>query len=301
MANIKINRKMLPLNSLRAFEATGIHLSFTKAGDRLNVTQSAVSRHVLNLEDILGTKLFLRNHHNLTLTRQGEALLVAVTKAFDGLERQLSEFAGEEGQASLRIALPPTFAYCRVIPALKEFKTEYPNIDIEIQCPRSAPDLIKDRFDLTVIYSPGEVNDYQTSLLWHEEMTVLCHPKLLQAYPADPKQMLTTNLLIHNKLGDNGNLTWENWFNENGMVLKNDARELVFDTAILAAQYAMSGQGLVLTDLTMFQSEIDAGKLYAPFDLKVKSGYGYYLVQKRQENAAAVQLFANWIMRRFGI
>lgn len=301
MANIKINRKMLPLNSLRAFEASGIHLSFTKAGDRLNVTQSAVSRHVLNLEDILGTKLFLRNHHNLMLTREGEALLVAVTKAFDGLERQLSEFAEGDGQASLRIALPPTFAYCRVIPELKDFKTEYPNIDIEIQCPRNAPDLIKDRFDLAVIYSPGEVSDYQTSLLWHEEMTVLCHPKLLQAQAGDPDQLLATNLLIHTKLGDNGNLTWENWFNESGMAMDNDARELIFDTATLAVQYAMSGHGLVLTDFTMFQAELDAGKLYAPFDLKVKSGFGYYLVQKRAGNSAAVQLFANWITRRFGI
>ena len=67
-----MNRRLLPLNSLRAFEATGVHHSFTKAADALSVTQSAISRHVINLESVLGVKLFERRPQGLELTEQGK-------------------------------------------------------------------------------------------------------------------------------------------------------------------------------------------------------------------------------------
>ena len=53
-----MDRKWLPLNALRAFEAAGQHLSFTAAANSLTVAQSAVSRHVIVLENFLGVALF---------------------------------------------------------------------------------------------------------------------------------------------------------------------------------------------------------------------------------------------------
>ena len=71
---IKTRRQLPPLNALRAFEAVARFLSFTKAADELLVTQSAVSRQVKNLEDILGVPLFLRKAQ-LELTEEGKRLL----------------------------------------------------------------------------------------------------------------------------------------------------------------------------------------------------------------------------------
>ena len=101
-------RSNIPLNSLRAFEATARHLSFTRAARELCVSQGAVSRHVAKLEEYMNALLFHRTTRVLTLTRTGEALYAGVKIAFDGLDstvKQINRF--EEGlniQAALSIA-----------------------------------------------------------------------------------------------------------------------------------------------------------------------------------------------------
>jgi DNA-binding transcriptional LysR family regulator len=64
-----MDRKWLPLNALRAFEAAGQHLSFTAAANSLTVAQSAVSRHVIVLENFLGVALFERRPADISCPR----------------------------------------------------------------------------------------------------------------------------------------------------------------------------------------------------------------------------------------
>ena len=64
----RINRRWLPLNALRAFEAVGQHRSFTAGAAALSVSQSAMSRHVSALEELLGKQLFEREASRLALT-----------------------------------------------------------------------------------------------------------------------------------------------------------------------------------------------------------------------------------------
>ena len=78
-------RSHLPLNALRAFEAAARHLSFTRAGLELRVTQAAVSHLVKSLEAALGAPLFRRVPRGLALTDEGLALLPAVSEAFGQL------------------------------------------------------------------------------------------------------------------------------------------------------------------------------------------------------------------------
>ena len=76
-------RQFLPLNGLRAFEASARHLSFTRAAIELCVTQAAVSQQVKGLEKRLGVSLFQRLPRGLKITAEGEALLPTVTSSFD--------------------------------------------------------------------------------------------------------------------------------------------------------------------------------------------------------------------------
>jgi len=70
-----IDRRWLPLNALRAFEAAGRHLGFAAAANTLSVSQSAISRHVISLKGLLGVQLFERPPHQLALTDTGAASL----------------------------------------------------------------------------------------------------------------------------------------------------------------------------------------------------------------------------------
>ena len=97
-----MNRRLLPLNSLRAFEATGVHHSFTKAAEALSVTQSAVSRHVKSLEADMGVSLFMRlGKQGLQLTDAGQGIFEDLIPRVRKLEQQLLSCLSAEEQKTL--------------------------------------------------------------------------------------------------------------------------------------------------------------------------------------------------------
>ena len=87
-------RPHLPLNALRAFEASARHLSFTRAAVELCVTQAAVSHQVKSLEAQLNVTLFKRLPRGLMLTSEGETLLPVLRESFDRIAETLERFEG---------------------------------------------------------------------------------------------------------------------------------------------------------------------------------------------------------------
>lgn len=77
-------KRLPPLQTLEAFDVTARLLSFTRAGQEINLSQSAVSRQIKLLEESLGVLLFIRRHKVLELTKAGRTLQ-------DGIQRSLSE------------------------------------------------------------------------------------------------------------------------------------------------------------------------------------------------------------------
>src|SRR3984885_6730560 len=82
----------LPLNALRAFEASARQLSFTRAGLELRVTQAAVSHQVKSLEELLGVQLFRRLPRGLALTDEGQALVPVLAESFGRIRATLDRF-----------------------------------------------------------------------------------------------------------------------------------------------------------------------------------------------------------------
>jgi DNA-binding transcriptional LysR family regulator len=81
----------------------------------------------------------------------------------------------------------------------------------------------------------------------------------------------------------------------------NVERGLVFDTAVLAVQYALSGEGIALLDNYLFDDYIRTGQLVKPFDNTLDDGYGYYLITHPEAlSDTAIALFRSWLIERFG-
>ena len=295
-----MDRQWLPLNALRAFEAAGQLGSFTAAAARLTVAQSAVSRHVGVLEKFLGVSLFERRHQQLVLTDAGRHLLPVVTRSFDRLDGALGDIIEERGapRRMLRVVMPPTFAAQLAIPILRDFRSEHPELTIEIAS-RSALEADGEA-GLSVVYSEPKVTDAINDLLWMERLTVLCSPAALGDGPADLPSLVARQDPLHVRLG--GRAHGHMWALMARAVGRPDLavdRGLVFDTAQLAAQYALSGDGLALVDPMLFRDDLAAGRLVAPFDVRLASGYGYYLVTAPEDLDEAVVLFRSWLIRRF--
>lgn len=297
-----IDRRWLPLNALRAFEMVGRHLSFTAAAQALSVSQSAVSRHVIALEGLLGVPLFERRPHALTLTEAGTALLPVVRKSFDRIEQTLNEVrqADRARLRSLRVQLPPSFAHSLAVPILREFRAAQPDIILDIDSMNPHGDPAPDT-DAAVVYDKPRVGEQVASLLWMERLAPMCHPGALMRADEDLTAYLQRIELIHVDLqGEGRHRMWQIFCRELGCQVDLE-RGLVFDTAMLAAQYALSGEGVALLDPQLFAAEIQSGRLVRAFDRVLESGFGYYLTVSAEDLAdPAIVAFRSWMIRRFG-
>ncbi len=297
-----IDRRWLPLNALRAFEAAGRHLSFTAAANALSVSQSAISRHVIALEALLGTPLFDRRPNQFALTEAGAALLPVVRKSFDRMELALNDIVHERGGRTrlLRVQMPTSFAHLLAVPILRSFRAEYPEIVLDIESPHAVGHAPRDA-DAAVIYARPQISDQVANLLWMERLTPLCHPDVAPA-AVDLASFLADRELLHVKLdGEPRHRMWQMLVGEAGLRLDVE-RGLVFDTSALAAQYALSGAGVALLDRRLFEAEIAAGRLVAPFERNLESGYGYYITLHSEDLAdPAIARFREWMLRRFAL
>jgi DNA-binding transcriptional LysR family regulator len=296
-----MDRRWLPLNALRAFEAVGQHLSFTAAANSLSVAQSAVSRHVIVLENFLGVPLFERRPQQLVLTEAGKHILPAVSKSFDRIDQALAEVIKEKGRpkSDLRVALPAAFAQRLAVPILRDFRAAHPGVSLEIVSMRGSGE---DDVDIAVVYSEPRVSDAIHDLLWTARSTILCSPALLEgADRSDPAKLIEARDLLHVTFGDRPKYhLWQALARTIGRPDLPVDRGIVFDSAPLAIQCALAGEGLALADPLLFEDDVRMGRLVRPFDIWVDEGRGYYLSTHPEDlNNEAVALFRTWLISRF--
>ena len=298
-----IDRRWLPLNALRAFEGVAKHGSFTAAANALLISQSALSRHVIALERLTGVQLFERRPHALTLTKAGQHLLPAVAKSFDRLEYALDDIRNEgaPAQRTLRVQMPPSFAVQLAVPILRDFHRMCAEVDIDLVSPHGVGPPLGD-VDVAVIYSRPTVTELVTDLLWSERLSILCAPGIAATHRSkDLPAFIEANELVHIRLTDQPrHFLWLQFVRQTGLGVDVE-RGLVVDTAVLAAQYALSGQGVALADPSLFAEELSSGRLVKPFDTALDAGYGYYLTTPPEElGDSAIALFRSWLIERFG-
>lgn len=298
----RVDRRWLPLNALRAFEAVAKRESFTAGAQALNVTQSALSRHVIALEELLGCKLLERRPQGVVLTEAGATLLPAVTRSFDRIEQVLADIRSDGGAGTrrLRVHMPPTFLSQVAIPALREFRREFPDIvvDITSSCVTGLP---AGDLDLAVTYDRPRADDTGRDLLWMVRVTPVCAPELAEAHRGLPlAEFLERNELLHVRIeGEARDHVWAGFAGRCGIAVETD-RGLSFDTAALAAQYAASGAGVAVADVDMFAQDIRSGRLVAPYDVTCEDGYGYFMaVHPDCAAEPATAVFRSWMLARF--
>src|ERR1700736_5361963 len=255
MGKTIMDRRWLPLNALRAFEGVAKHLSFTAAANALLISQSALSRHVIALEKLIGTQLFERRPHSLVLTKAGQHLLPAVMKSFDRLEYALDDIRndGAESLRTLRVQMPPSFAVQLAVPILRDFRRASADVDIDLVSPHGVGPPLAD-VDVAVVYSKPTVTDLVTDLLWPVRLSMLCHPDVAARHKDKTlSEFIAANELVHVRISDlPRHHLWLQFAKAAGLHSLNVERGLVFDTAVLAVQYALSGEGIALVDGYLF-------------------------------------------------
>ena len=296
-----MNRRWLPLNALRAFEAVGKHLSFTGGAAALSVSQSALSRHVSALEGLLGKQLFERDAGRLSLTPAGEELLAVVSKSLERIEQTMNAIRDQSAPGrAMRLHVPPSLLQQVFMPMLSEFRRDHPEVRIDLSS-ANVTGLPATELDMAIVYDRPNVDDRITDLLWMVRVAPLCSPETAAAAAGKTlEQFLAGQELLHLKLdGRPRDFLWGDYLRRNGVALPA-MDGLAFDTAIASAKYAMTSGGVMLGDVDLFAAELASGQLVMPYDVVIEDGYGYYLKLHADDLAdPAIASFRTWLIARF--
>jgi len=276
-------------------------MSFTAGAQALTVSQSAMSRHVSSLEDLIGKPLFERGSTGLKLTPAGEILLPVVGKCLDRMEQSINTIRNKDLESRpLRLHIPPSLLYQSALPLIRDFHREHPEVRIDVTTSNVTGEP-RTNVDMAIVFDRPNVDDKVADLLWMVRVAPLCSPATAEAHQGKSlEQFLHDNELLHVKLeGEPRGLLWSVYADQQRLVVDTHGG-LAFDTSFSAVRYAIGASGVVLADIDMFADEIASGQLVMPYDRVSADGFGYYLKTHAEDLAdPAIYLLRDWIIRHF--
>ena len=171
--------KLPSITSLLSFESVVRNSSFTKAAIELNLTQTAISHQIKNLEDLLGDKLFVRAPNQLALTKVGEDYLHVSRDFIVNLSSATDRIINQQNKNILTIECLGMFAIKRLIPRLPEFRARYPKIKLQLKTMQVLQSSIKHNFDIGIWHGSGNWIGVDSVSLGKEEIFPVCSPDFM--------------------------------------------------------------------------------------------------------------------------
>lgn len=287
-------------DKLRIFHAVALNKSLTRAGEALNLSQSAVSRQISALEEKLGIPLFHRHARGLMLTEQGEILLRTVSEMVTKL--QATEISLAESSARpkgpFRASVPATLGSIWLAQQMKEYTDLYPEIQVTLICEDREPDLSLRQADAALRFHPARHPDLvQVPLMRLRNSLYASNDYLrLHGIPKTPADLKRHKLLAFDASAG-GSLPFPqiNWLYEGP-----DGKELhpFFRVNSLLAMRTAVKQGMgiaALPDYLMHRTRHISRVLPEMCGPETQA---YYIYPMELKNSKRIAVFRNFVMQK---
>ncbi|MFL6574761.1 MAG: transcriptional regulator GcvA [Burkholderiales bacterium] len=300
------NRNALPaLDLLVGFEAAARHLSFTKAGEELFLTQSAVSRQIKELEQQLGVELFQRRHRALALTDAGKSFYASAAQVLTTMRTATDRLRARVGKKDLSVTTTHSFAALWLIPRLAGFTRGRPGIDVRIMADTRVQDLDRDGLDLAIRHGPASLAGSSAVRLMGERVFPVCSPKLLKdkSKPLREPQDLRYHCLLQydDPEGRHPWLHWKTWLEVERIADLRPAGTLSFSGYEQIIPAAVAGHGVGLGRTPLVKDLLASGELVAPFKSSADPARAYYaVISKSADGRPEVAEFVAWLKQEAG-
>lgn len=292
-------RRYLPSNAiLRSFECAARHESFTQAAEELHLTQSAVSRQIRELEEIIGTALFRRVGRRVVLTPAGQNFAAELSIDLENIRQTVMRAisAGASGVA-IRVATLPAFASRWLIPRLSGFMTQHPDIEISFATRLEPFDMAREHFDLAVHFGKPDWPGTDMELLCSETMIPVASPAFRMLHNIESLADLAQAPLLHLETRPG---IWQDYFASAGLTSGSARTGKYFDQFTLLIAGAVASLGAALLPTYLIEQELGDGSLVALDEQTLTTGNNYFLVTPAEANNADVALFTKWMKNCVG-
>ncbi|MCX9154950.1 LysR family transcriptional regulator [Niveibacterium sp. 24ML] len=289
-----MRRRIPSTAALLAFEAAARHLSFTKAGEELALTQSAICRQIASLEAFLGVALFRRARRGVLLTEAGERYGRQISGRLDAVERDTLELmAGRGLGGTLELGVVPSFATRWLVPRLVRFHAAHPDITVNLSV-RTRPFLFEDSgLDAAITAALAPWPGTEADRLMAETSIAVASPALLGgAAPCSPAAIAALPLLQQSTRP----YAWRHWFAACGVSVAGDLAGPRYELFSMLAEAAICGGGVALIPPLLIEDELTSGRLVRAAEPQLDDGRAYWLVWPEGSGEGAVmRVFRNWL------
>jgi len=288
-----------PLNSLVAFEAAARHLSFTRAGMELNVTQGAISRQIRHLEEYLGRSLFVRDKRNLSLTQTGEDYFYSIQQSLQLLANATADVLQWKDSSQITVATSNAMASLWLLPRLSEFQNRHPDIDVRIVASDMLKGVMPTEFDMALYYCRKPPAGMTATPLFHERVFPVCSPRFLENQQLEKAEDIFSTTLL---LLDSGKewMGWNEWFQQMDLNPAPPRRRLTLNNYPMLIQAALNGQGVSLGWEQLISNYLESGLLVRPVPVELNTEACFYMLEPEvmHRRKSGVDEFRSWLLDR---
>ncbi len=288
-------RRTLPSTmALICFEAAARHESFTQAAIDVNLTQSAVSRQINILEELLQQKLFERIRQRVKLTTAGQHYLLQVQPLLETLEVETIRMPSFQAiSGGLNIGTYPTLGSRWLLKHLMTFAAEFPDISTNTITYLDNSQFDQNTIDIGIVQGNPPWPGCQHEYLMPEELAPVISPKLIFDANENEDILSSHRLLQHTTRP----LSWDIWFESAGIQKPEMQSALYFSQFEMIIEATIAGHGISMLPVILVQRELADGRLKLAHPHIARSASGYHLISPNtKSNAKKVEAFRQWIL-----
>ncbi|TDN62293.1 LysR substrate-binding domain-containing protein [Paraburkholderia sp. BL10I2N1] len=289
-------KRLPPLNTISAFEASARLMSFTKAAEELHLSQGAVSRQIQVLEERMGVPLFTRRHKEIQLPRAGLIFQQAIAQSLNTIRRAVTMIEALD-TSTVTIAASNAMANFWLMPAIFEFRSQYPNIDIRVLASNTPVDPWHEPIDLAIRYGDGHWPNLTKVKLFEEEIFPVCSPSYQSNHKIEKVQDLMECELIEYDSDSAESNSWDAWLESAGFQPGAVRKILTLSNYDLVYRAACSGKGVALAWAYGVPQEDREALLVRPLAVSIKTGLCEYIVYAdNEELSSPAKVFLDWLI-----
>ena len=288
------------LPGLLVFECVARRMNFARAAEDLQVTPTAVSKSIKQLETQMSTRLFNRNTRSVALTEAGQKLLTHLKPALEQIKFSLDAATSDtEKPAGLLRITSSYVAYATLIePHLDKFLVRYPDIKFELSLDNNLVDIIEKGLDAGIRLCDAVQRDMVSAPLGPiQSLVAVASPRYLKKFgtPAVPQELLGHNCVRQRLSGNRPFLEWSFQVGKRPIVI-DVSGQLIVDEMRLAATAARNGIGIAYVFRQFVQPEIQAGELTVVLDkFGPQSGSFHFYYPSRRQMPGKLRVFIDYI------
>ena len=292
-------RRLPPLNALLALDAVLRRGSVKKAALELGVTPAAVSQHVKALEELLGVALLVRHPRGVSLTAEGERLLVPLAKGFDQLEEAVVPLVHPGRTVGVLLSTLPSLGRAWLVPLIPDLQRRFPQVSLTVRTEAKLVDFDQSDVGLAIRYCAAPERGLVSARLFGETVAPVCAPAL--AHTAEARRGLDSLIklpLLHDTDASRhgGPFGWEDWAPRAAIAQRPG---LYFSDGTLLLDAAEAGLGVALGRSPLVRPRLLSGRLSQPQKEERVSSRAYFVVtSRRQYRKPPVRELFDWFAAR---